>query len=487
VRALFAVSEVAPWVKTGGLGDVAAALPGALMTAGCDVRVLVPAYPAMMKACGERRALARIDSPGGRFPASTLWEAVLADGLTLWLLESPECFSREGNPYLDAQGHEWSDNPLRFGLLSRVAALLSAPGSPVDWRADVLHCNDWQSALAPAYLRYLHGDEGAASIVTIHNLAFQGIFDAVECAPLGLPERAFALDGVEFHGKLSFLKGGLQCCDLITTVSPTYASEILGPDYGCGLEGLLRFRADRVSGILNGIDTEVWDAARDPALASNYDVRSLGAKAANKLALQKELGLAPDPHRMLFGVVSRLTGQKGLDLLLEIGEALCEEGAQIALLGSGDRAMERGWRDLAAHRPDSCAAVIGFDETLAHRIEGGADAFVMPSRFEPCGLNQMYSLRYGTPPVVRRTGGLADTVIDATPQNLRDGSANGFVFDEASALALHGALRRAIAAFGDPPAWRAIQRAGMRTDFSWSGAAARYLEAYRTAMRLRVA
>ncbi len=485
MRALFAVSEVAPWVKTGGLGDVAAALPRALMSAGCGVRVLVPAYPAMMKACGERRALARIDSPGGRFPASTLWEAVLTDGLTLWLLESPECFSREGNPYLDAQGHQWSDNALRFGLLSRVAALLSAPGSPVDWHADVLHCNDWQSALAPAYLRYLHGDEGAASIVTIHNLAFQGIFDATECAPLGLPERALTLDGVEFHGKLSFLKGGLQCCDLVTTVSPTYASEILGPEYGCGLEGLLRYRADRVSGILNGIDTEVWDAARDPALASNYDSHSLDAKAANKLALQKELGLAPDPQRMLFGVVSRLTEQKGLDLLLEIGDALCEEGAQIALLGSGDRAMERGWRDLAARRPGGCAAVIGFDETLAHRIEAGADAFVMPSRFEPCGLNQMYSLRYGTPPVVRRTGGLADTVVDATPQALADGGANGFVFEEASAPALFDALHRAIATFGDPRTWRAIQRAGMRADFSWSGAAARYLEAYRAAVRLR--
>ena len=485
LKVLFAVSEIAPWVKTGGLGDVAGALPRALASAGCEVRVLVPAYPAMTAAFGARRLLARIDSPGGRLPAATLWEAVLPDGPTLLLLDSPECFSRDGNPYLDAAGRAWSDNALRFGLLSRVAAMLSAPASPIGWSAQLLHCNDWQTALAPAYLRYLHDGEVAATMVTIHNLAFQGLFDAGERAPLGLPERAFAMDGVEFHGRLSFLKGGLQCCDVITTVSPTYASEILGPEYGCGLDGLLRYRAERVSGILNGIDTEVWDSASDPALAAPCDVDSLDAKATNKRALQQQLGLDPDPRRMLFGVVSRLTEQKGLDLLLKLGDTLCEEGAQLALLGSGDREMERAARELAARQPGRCAAVIGFDEALAHRIEAGADAFVMPSRFEPCGLNQMYSLRYGTPPVVRRTGGLADTVVDATPQALADGVANGFVFEEASADALHAALRRALAAFGDPRTWRALQRAGMERDFSWSGAARRYLDAYRVAVRLR--
>jgi starch synthase len=484
MRVLFAVSEIAPWVKTGGLGDVAGALPRALMSAGCDVRVLVPAYPALMSALGGRRELVRIDAPGGNLPASTLWEAALPDGLRVLLIESTEAFTREGNPYLDAQGRDWPDNALRFGLLSRVAALVCAPGSPIGWTAQVLHCNDWQSALAPVYLRYLHGDEGAASVITVHNLAFQGNFPADTLASLGLPERALALDGIEFHGMLSFLKGGLQCCDLITTVSPTYAREILGPEFGCGLDGLLRHRADRVSGILNGIDTEVWDSAADSALETRYDSRSLDAKGANKLALQRQLGLAPEADAPLLGVVSRLTEQKGLDLLLEIGDALCEEGAQIALLGSGDRKMEADWRELAARWPARCAVEIGFDETLAHRIEAGADAFVMPSRFEPCGLNQMYSLRYGTPPVVRRTGGLADTVIDATPQALADGSANGFVFDEASAVALHAALRRAMVTFEDRAAWRALQRAGMGADFSWSGAARRYLDAYSRAVGL---
>ena len=485
MRILFAVSESAPWVKTGGLGDVAAALPHALMSAGCDVRVLLPAYPALTAAFEVRREIARIDAPGGALPASTLWETVLPDGRRLLLLDSPECFARAGNPYLDASGRDWPDNALRFGLLGRVAAMLSAPGSPLDWTAQVLHCNDWQSALAPAYLRYLHAGTGAASVITIHNLAFQGLFDAGQRAALGLPERAFALDGVEFHGRLSFLKGGLQSCDLITTVSPTYAAEILGPEYGCGLDGLLRHRADRVSGILNGIDTEVWNSATDPALEATYDLRSLDAKERNKRALQLQLGLAPQADAILFGAVSRLTEQKGLDLLLEIGDSLCEDGAQIVLLGSGDREMEEGWRALAARRPGRCAAVIGFDEALAHRIEAGADAFVMPSRFEPCGLNQMYSLRYGTPPVVRRTGGLADTVVDATPQALSGGSANGFVFDDATARALHESLRRAMAAFDDRSTWRALQRAGMRADFSWSGAARRYLDVYEKAIRLR--
>ena len=485
MRILFVASEIAPWVKTGGLGDVAGALPGALAAAGAEVRVLVPAYPAIAEAFPRRRLLARLDSPGGALGACALWLAQPSEGPAIVTIDAPAHFGRAGNPYLDARGRDWPDNALRFGLLSRVAALLAADPSILGWAPDVLHCNDWQTALAPAYLRYLHDGASVASVVTVHNLAFQGIFEATECGPLALPQAAFALDGVEFHGRLSFLKGGLQCCDLITTVSPTYAREILEPEFGCGLEGLLRHRRTRLVGILNGIDTAVWDPSRDGALASRYDSGTLQAKAQNKLALQEQVGLRRDAGAMLFGVVSRLTEQKGLDLLLEIGDALFEDDVQIALLGSGDREMERGWRELAARHPGRCAAVIGFDETLAHRIEAGADAFLMPSRFEPCGLNQMYSLRYGTLPVVRRTGGLADTVVDASPEALADGSANGFVFDEPSLPALHGAIRRAIALFGDPTAWRALQRAGMASDFSWPRAAQRYLDAYRSAQRAR--
>ncbi len=483
MRVLFVASEIAPWVKTGGLGDVASALPIALAAAGAEVRVLVPAYPAIVEAFPRRRLLARLDSPGGALGACSLWLAQPGEGPAILMLDAPMHYARAGNPYLDSQGRDWPDNALRFGLLGRVAALLAADPSILGWAPDVLHCNDWQTALAPVYLRYLHAGSGAASVVTVHNLAFQGLFEATECGPLALPQAAFVLDGVEFHGRLSFLKGGLQCCDLITTVSPTYAREILDARYGCGLEGLLRHRRSRLAGILNGIDTSLWDPSRDVALAHRYDADTLPTKAANKLALQEQLGLARAPAAMLFGVVSRLTEQKGLDLLLALGDSLFEHDVQIALLGTGDRAMEQGWRELAAEHPGRCAAVIGFDETLAHRIEAGADAFLMPSRFEPCGLNQMYSLRYGTPPVVRRTGGLADTVVDASPEALADGSANGFVFDEASADALHGAMRRALSAFGEPATWRALQRSGMRGDFSWSGAARGYLDVYGEAVR----
>jgi len=481
---LFVASEVAPWVKTGGLADVAAALPASLAACGADVRLLVPAYPALLAAFPRRRELARLDAPGGELAASTLWEASLAPGLTLTMLDAPACFGRAGNPYLGPDGDDWPDNALRFGLLGRVAALLAARPSPIGWTPDVVHCNDWQAALAPAYLHYLHAGGRAATVLTVHNLAFQGVFDAELLAPLGLPESSFGLDGVEFHGRISFLKAGLQFCDRITTVSPTYAREILGAAQGCGLDGLLRHRAHRLTGILNGIDVDAWDPARDTAIESRYDADTLDAKAPNKRALQLQLGLEPAADRMLLGVVSRLTGQKGLDLLLELGDGLCARGVQFAVLGTGERAMEHGWRELAARHPGRCAAVIGFDETLAHRIEAGADAFVMPSRFEPCGLNQMYSLRYGTPPIVRRTGGLADTVVDATRRTLADGSANGFVFDEPTASALDAALRRAVAAFADREPWRALQRAGMRADLSWDRAAGRYLEVYLDAIAL---
>ena len=487
MKLLFATSEIAPWVKTGGLGDVAGALPSALAQAGCDVRVLVPAYPALLAALAERRELARVELPGGVLPAATLWEALPPDAPPLWLLESAGLFNRHGNPYLGADGHDWPDNVLRFGLLSRVAALLASADSPVDWRPDVLHCNDWQTGLAPAFLRYLHAGRAAASLLTVHNLSFHGLFDPWWVHGLGLPGHAYSLDGVEFHGRLSFLKAGLQCADRITTVSPTYAAEILSPQYGCGLEGLLQYRADRLTGILNGIDLRAWDPSSDPALTQRYDAQRLESKASNKRSLQRRLGLSQTRRGPLLGVVSRLTEQKGLDLFLAVADALLEQGAQIALLGSGDRAMEQGFRDLSARHPRRCACVIGFDETLAHRIEAGADIFVMPSRFEPCGLNQMYSLRYGTPPVVRRTGGLADTVVDADAAALADGRANGFVFDEPSAAALLAAIERALGLYAQPQAWQRLQRTGMAAEFGWEGVAARYVGLYGAAIADRSA
>jgi len=478
---LFVTSEMAPWVKTGGLGDVAAALPAALHRARHDVRVLIPAYPALRKAFPQAALLAELPALAPALPPARLLAAE-ADGLPLLLLDCPELFDRPGNPYLDAHGHDWADNGIRFGLLSRVAALLGQPASPLGWRPDVVHLNDWQSALAPAWLHY---EGGAASVVTVHNIAFQGNFAADLLPALGLPEHAWRFDGVEYHGQLSFLKAGLQLATLISTVSPTYAQEIQDEAFGYGLSPLLRHRADALRGILNGVDNALWNPAADPALAVPYAANRLAAKRENKRALQQEMGLDTAADRPLFGIISRLTEQKGLDLVLTLGEGITKLPAQLAILGSGDKIMEAGFRNLAARFPGQIAVKLGFDEALAHRIEAGADCFLMPSRFEPCGLNQMYSLRYGTPPIVRATGGLADTVIDVSEATLADKTANGFVIAEATPHALWLALERATRCWHDRKLWQRIQQNGMRRDFSWEHAAHDYATLYRDAVAAR--
>jgi len=474
MKILFATSEIAPWVKTGGLGDVAAALPGALRALGHDVRVLVPAYPALLQAFPGAGEIARPHWLGGLLPTPGLRQAVAPDGTPLLLLDYGHYFDRGGNPYLGPEGRDWLDNHLRFGLLSRVAAWLGSDDSTLAWVPDIVHCNDWQTGLAPAYLAYRPGQR-ARSLLTIHNLAFQGLFDHAALFELGLPDAAWRFDSVEYYGHLSFLKAGIQHADAITTVSPTYAREIQTDEEGMGMAGLLRHRADTLSGILNGIDTRAWAPARDRHIPRHYGPRRLEDKAANKAALQAETGLDARPDLPLFGVVGRLTEQKGLDLLLEVAEQVLELPAQIVVLGSGSPWLEHAWAAFAHRHPGRCAVRVGFDEGFAHRIEAGSDIFVMPSRFEPCGLNQMYSLRYGTPPVVRGTGGLADTVIDAADE--RHG--NGFVFGPATAEALFEALRRAADAYQDPSRWRRLQRQGMARDSSWTESAGQYADLYR--------
>jgi starch synthase len=473
---LFATPECAPLVKTGGLGDVSAALPAAAIALGLEVRVLLPGYRRLLAQLPGAREIARL-APLAAFPRARLLQARTPAGVPLIVLDCPELYDRDGGPYQTEAGGDWSDNALRFGMLSRVAALLGSADSPLDWRPQVLHCNEWQTALAPAYLGAAAGTR-AATLLTIHNLAFQGIFEPGLVAALGLPAGCYTPDGVEYYGRLSFLKGGLQLADAISTVSPGYAREIQNEELGFGLHGLLRARKDRLYGILNGIDTGVWNPATDPLIACHYAADTLEAKAGNKLALQRRLGLAAATELPLYGVVSRLTGQKGLDWLLEIAPQLLALPAQLALLGGGDPGLERGFRALAHKHPQQVSATIGFDETLAHLIEAGADAFLMPSRFEPCGMNQMYSQRYGTPPIVRATGGLADTVIDCTPAALADGSASGFVFHEPSAAALLAAVERAATAWRERATWRALQRNGMARDFGWEASARRYAELY---------
>jgi len=474
LRILFATSECAPVVKTGGLGDVSAALPAALAILGVDVRILLPGYRQVLAQLPGTREIARF-AASGDLPAARLLQGRIAPGVPLYALDCPELYDRPGGPYQDEAGSDWTDNALRFGLLSRAAALLGSAASPLDWRPQVVHCNDWQTGLAPVYMRYVAGAR-AATLQTVHNLAFQGIFEPELVAALGLPADSFSPDGVEYYGKLSFLKAGLQLADAVTTVSPGYALEIQSEPLGFGLQGLLAARKDSLHGILNGIDTGVWNPATDSLIACRYAADTLADKAGNKRALQQRLGLAPATDVPLFGVVSRLTAQKGLDWLLEIAPRLLALPAQLVILGGGD--PERGSLALAQSNAGKASTTIGFDEPLAHLIEAGADAFLMPSRFEPCGMNQMYSQRYGTPPVVRATGGLADTVVDCTAATLAEGSASGFVFQEPSAAALLAAVERAARAWREGRTWRALQRNGMARDFGWEASARRYAAIY---------
>ncbi len=476
MKALFVTSEIAPWVKTGGLGDVAAALPPALHRIGCDVRLLLPRYPALRDAFPDAEHLVHLPWLGGQLPACDLYVAQHGE-LPFLLLDCPMLFDRPGNPYLGPEGRDWLDNHLRFGLLSRVAARLAGAATPLDWRPDILHCHDWQTGLAPYYLHH-YETGGAASVLTIHNLAFQGVFPRALLEELGLTEDDWHIEGIEYYGHLSFLKAGLRHADWLTTVSPTYAREIQAAPEGMGMQGLLQTRAAQLTGILNGIDTEQWNPATDPHLAAPYDRERLDAKARNKRALQRELGLAERADCPLFGVVSRLTHQKGLDLAAAVGDALVHLPAQLAVLGSGEKTLEAAFRALAARHPGQVAVTIGFSEALAHRIEAGADIFLMPSRFEPCGLNQMYSLAYGTPPLVRATGGLADTVVNYSAAGLADGSANGFVCGDAMPAAILGTARWAAELWRDRAAWRRLQQNAMAGDYGWDGPARRYLDLY---------
>lgn len=476
MKVLFATSEIAPWVKTGGLGDVAAALPPALSALDCEVRVLVPRYPALRAAFPDAVHLMHLPAIGGLFPAADLYRAEHG-ALSFLLLDCPLLFDRPGNPYLGPDGHDWLDNHLRFGLLSRVAARLAGSASPLAWRPDVLHCHDWQTGLAPYYLRF-YEESGAASVMTIHNLAFQGTFAPQLLDELALTGADWHIDGVEYYGYISFLKAGLRHADALTTVSPTYAQEIQAASEGMGMQGLLQSRAAQLSGILNGIEDSVWNPALDPHIAAPYDRDHLDTKLRNKTALQREMGLAERDDCPLFGVVSRLTHQKGLDLVAEIGDALVGLPAQLAVLGSGDKALEAAFQALAERYPGHVAVKIGYSDPLAHRIEAGSDCFLMPSRFEPCGLNQMYSLAYGTPPLVRATGGLADTVVNYSPAGLADGSANGFVCHAATADAILGTAGWAAAIWQDKASWRQLQRNAMAGDFRWAGPARQYLDLY---------
>lgn len=475
IKVLFVTSEIAPLIKTGGLADVSGALPAALRSIAVDVRVLVPGYPQVMAQLGPNEVVATFaELPG--FPPSRLIFSIMKSGVPLLVLDCPSLYQRAGGPYSDPDGHDWVDNPLRFGLLSKIAAVLSCDESPLSWHPDLVHCNDWQTGLTGAYLSVSPG--AVPNVITIHNLAFQGNYRPHKVQLLQLPPASYDMHGLELYGNMSFLKAGLYYAYHITTVSPNYAREIQGDELGFGLQGLLQQRSSDITGILNGIDTEEWSPESDKHLPAHYSSVRMTGKAANKLALQIRMGLNQDADVPLLGVVSRLTHQKGLDLLLEIAPRLLELPVQLVILGSGEPGMQKNARYLAHHYPGKVAAMIGFDESLSHQIEAGSDMFIMPSRFEPCGLNQFYSQRYGTPPVVHNTGGLADSVVDCNAETLKDGTASGFVFSGMSADNLYETIKRAVELYHDQRKWKALRKNCMGKDFTWETSAKAYREVY---------
>jgi starch synthase len=475
MQVLSVTSEFFPLIKTGGLADVAGALPGALAAEGVVMRTLLPGYPQVMAAIAGHAPVAdERNLFGGR---ARLLAARAPDGAGLLVLDAPHLYDRPGNPYLGPDGKDWPDNHLRYAALAWIGAEIGL-GMIEGYRPEVVHGHDWQAALTPVYLSDV-GDR-PATVLTIHNLAFQGIFPAAELAALKLPPAIFTVDGLEYWGKISFLKGGLRYADRLTTVSPTYAREIRTPAAGMGLDGVLRERGDALTGITNGIDAEVWDPGHDPSIARAYNSYTLDAKAANKAALQQRLSLDLDPEALLFCVVSRLTAQKGFDLLLEALPTLLENGGQLAMLGSGDTALEAAFAEAAQKNPGRIGAVFGYDEPLSHQLQAGADAILIPSRFEPCGLTQLYGLRYGCVPIVARVGGLADTVIDANQAALADGVATGFHFLPDSVAELRTALERAFAVHRDSKAWRRLQRRAMGRKVDWSAPAKAYGDLYRS-------
>jgi len=472
--ALSLASEIYPLIKTGGLADVAGALPRALAREGVATRTLIPGYPAILaklEAAEPTRAYPTLFGA----PARVL--AAKAAGLDLFVLDAPHLFDRPGNPYLGPDGRDWGDNAQRFAALARVGADI-AKGAVAGFVPEVVHAHDWQTALAPAYLHY-DGGARPGVVLTIHNLAFQGRFPASLLSALGLPARAMSIDGVEYFDGVGFLKAGLQFADRITTVSPTYAREIMTPEFGMALDGMLRARASVVEGIVNGIDDMVWNPATDPYLAQNYSALRVDLRLRNKTALQQRLGLAANYETPLFGVVSRLTRQKGVDLLLAALPELIARGAQFALLGSGDKALEDGFAAAAFAHASAVSCAFAYDEPLAHLMQAGADFIVVPSRFEPCGLTQLCALRYGATPVAARVGGLADTIIDANDAAVAAGVATGVQFSPPDLPALSYAIERAFAFYRDVATMRRIRLNGMRADVSWRGPARRYAAIYR--------
>ncbi|WP_159567446.1 glycogen synthase GlgA [Budvicia diplopodorum] len=473
MRVLHACSELFPLLKTGGLADVIGSLPGAQIAAGADVRLLLPGFPALLAGIPDTVIVTEVNTFAGRV---TLRYGTY-NNVGVYLIDAPHLYDRSGSPYHDSSQLDYGDNYKRFGLLGWIACELAC-GIDFYWQAEVVHGHDWHAGLAGAYL----ATKGypARFVFTVHNLAYQGLFSPHHLDELQLPWHFMQPEGLEFYGQISYLKAGLYYAHKITAVSPTYAQEITRPEFGFGMEHLLSQRRDwgKLEGILNGVDYNTWSPQKDALLPQSYHAKKLSGKAENKAQLQSATGLSITPDVPLFCVVSRLSDQKGLDLLLEALPTLLDEGCQLMLLGSGDADLQHAYLAMAERHPQQIAVKIGYDENLAHRIIGAADVIVIPSRFEPCGLTQLYGLKYGTLPLVRHTGGLADTVVDCSLENLADKTATGFVFRDCQASELSNAMRRVFALWAEPVKWKRVQRQAMSMDFSWDIAAKKYLQMY---------
>ena len=482
MKVLHVAAEVFPLIKTGGLADVVGALPQALIAEGADARLLLPGLPAITDAVLHQKKVCDLGSVFGAVNVS-LWLGQMPQSkVKVYVIRAAYLYAREGGPYQAADGSEWSDNLQRFGLLGWVAAHLGAGDLDPEWTPKVLHAHDWHAAMACAYVA-AHPARRVATVYTVHNLAYQGLFAMADFHMLGLPARLLASSGLEFHNQLCLMKAGLKFADRVTTVSPTYAAEIATPEFGCGLDGVIRGRGTHVSGILNGVDGAVWNPQIDTGLAHRYSATDIGGKAVCKRQLQTELGLHVNAKTAVCAVVSRLSSQKGLDLVLAILPDLLKSGAQLVVQGSGDPLLEAAFLQAAQAHPKQVAVRIGYDESWAHRLIAGADIMLVPSRFEPCGLTQLYALRYGTLPLVRRVGGLADTVVNATAAGvagLSEEDATGFVFEDATAPALLAELNRALGYFDQPVAWATLMHQAMAQDFSWRHPARDYMALYRS-------
>lgn len=473
-RVLSVASECAPLIKTGGLADVVGALPAALEPLGWKTKVLLPAYPGLLEKIGRGTRVWRDENLFGG-PASVVRGKI--DGLNVLLLDAPHLFDRDGGPY-SAHGHDFHDNHVRFAALSWVGAQIALYGTNDKWKPDLVHAHDWQAGLVPSYLRY--AGSTIPTVMTVHNIAFQGIVGADQLDYLRLPSWDFTSESLEYHGLLSTLKAGMVHASRLTTVSPSYAQELTEPHFGFGLEGVVKARRERgeLAGFINGVDASVWDPAADPEVVP-YSALDTSGKAENRQRLLQEFSLA-EPTGPLAVVVTRLTYQKGIDLMVEALPGFLERGGAVAILGSGDADYEAALGDLAARYPGQVGLRIGYDEALSHRLYAGGDIVLVPSRFEPSGLTQLYGMRYGTIPVVAATGGLRDTVCDATPENLAAGIATGFTFGDAylggviDAGGLSFALGRAVDLYADEQAWSQLRHTAMNAPVGWEQSAAQY-------------